>query len=728
MGVVIKKIQLKNWFGYKGEYDENSFEFSDGVNIIVATNDIGKSKLHNAFRWIIDDKVILKNIETNKHEIVTINMNNINEVLNQTTYNNLSNVDNISLGIKMTYQVTNSRGDSKIRILTKEIVCRKDDHQIKFSKPNYRVEKIERENVRTATEDYNECLKELMRNNLKDYFLVQGENVENLTALKGNKLADTINLLVELDALDNKHNTSETLSKSLKKLKDDIESKDNRDNSKAQKDIITKQKLENEIYEIEHVKLIEINNFYSENEKLIQQYAAEVEGAKERIALKNKVDKFNNAIENNKGTLKHQYKKFVDDCVNGDFWISKFKNNDSEKLVLDKLSNEIRSYVADRRAELDDRLSKTEQKMLSALERDQPRPVILEQMVEEGQCYVCSQELKVDSKKYIKEKLIPYFKKELNHDDNELKILEDVHDLFKKCQGYLNRFSKVDVNYITDKKNEIISTEKNIYIISEEKNEFLDFNGSVEDNYDDKISLETYNRAIVDFNEYKSSRINIQDDLNKKKTELSKIVINTEKYKISKEYLQAEKLYAFSELLNKYLTELKNEEYLNFCSKLEDVANQKWKAFTKSNKSLNSQNIKVDFSINSAKKPDFEIKVLDQFGNNSNQGGGASQAIRQLSVIFGLIEIAKGNVNYPFIADAPTSNTTLSLTEEFFNYQLKNAQNQNILITKELWDDRSNNLNTAGSAILESVKNNDKARFITITNGDHQHKKITQIH
>lgn len=727
MGVVIKKIQLKNWFGYKGEYQENSFDFSDGVNVIVATNDVGKSKLHNAFRWIIDDKVILKNIDTNKHEIVSINLNNIQEVLNHFVANTLTHGNNVSLGVKLTYELTNSRGDSKVRILTKEIVCKKDVHHIKFSEPTYKVEKIERENVRSATENFNDCLKELMRNNLKDYFLVQGENVENLTALKGKKLADTINLLVELDALDNKHITSETLSKSLKKLKDEIQSKDNRDNDKAQKDIVRKQTLENEIANIEQNKFIELEEFIIENEKIIQQYAAQAEEAKERIALKKEVDLFNSTINFKEGTLKTQYKKLVDDCVNGDFWISKLNNNDNEKAVLDKVSFEIRAFVADRRAELDDRLSKKEQKMLAALERDQPRPVILEQMVDEGKCYVCSQDLNDESKKYIKEKLIPYFKKELNHDDNELKILEDVHDLFKKCQGYLNKYSSLDFDYISKQKNEIIKTEKEIRQIEEKRSEFIELNGSVDESDDDKVTLLTYSNALIEIEKLKKDKKDLQDELILKRAELSKIQINSATSKVSKEYLQAEKLYQFSELLNNYLSKLKNEEYLAFCSKLEEVANQKWKAFTKSNKGLNSQNIKVDFSINSAKKPDFEIKVIDKYGNNSHQGGGASQAIRQLSVIFGLIEIAKGNVDYPFIADAPTSNTTLALTEEFFNYQLINSQNQNILITKELWDDRLNELNSAGFTILNSVRANSKARFITIKNGNSNNKIITPI-
>lgn len=727
MGVVIKKIQLKNWFGYQGEYEDNSFEFSDGVNIIVATNDIGKSKLHNAFRWIIEDKVILKNNETNKHEIVPINTYNINEVLNHFILALLKNGEKTSLGVKITYEMVNSRGDKRIRILTKEIECRKDVDIIEFVDSKFKVEKIERGNIRSALENFDECVKELMRFNLKDYFLVQGENVENLTPLKGNKLVDTINNLVQLNILDNKHNTSNLLSKTLKKLKDDIETKDNRDNTTVQNNIKRKQELEKEIETLEETELIEIEEFIIETEKIIHQFSSQANEAEERIRLKKEIDRFTEDIIYKEGNLKQLYKSFVENCVNGHFWISKLTDNTLEIEVLDKASIKIREFVANRRAELDDRLSEKEQKMLSALERDQPSPVILDQMVKESQCYVCSQELTEESKSYIKEKLIPYFKKELNHNDNELKVLEDVHDFLKKSQGYLNKFSSIDFDLITNQKNEIINTESDIYKIKTSKDEFIELNGSAEENEEDTVTLSTYSKALIDATDYAEQRDKKQNDLKSKKNELSNIKKNNTKEKVSKEFIQVDGLHSFSELLSNCLLKLKNEEYSDFCAKLEKVANKKWKAFTISNIGLNNQKIKVEFTINSAKKPEFEIKVVDQFGNNSNQGGGASQAIRQLSVIFGLIEIAKGNVDYPFIADAPTSDTTLALTEDFFNYQLDYAQNQNILITKELWDDRSNDLNSAGHSILKKVQQINNARFVTIKNGDIKSKLITLI-
>lgn len=726
MGVVIKKIQLKNWFGYKGDYEANTFDFSDGVNIIVATNDVGKSKLHNAFRWIIEDKVILKNNQTNKHEVVKINPDNIGSILNYFVANQLKNEENVSIGVKLTYELTNSRGTT-VRVLTKEILCSKDVNRIISAEPTYKVEKIENGNIRSDIMSFEECLKRLMRKNLKDYFLVQGENVENLTPLKGERLANTINLLVELNTLDDKHTVSENLSNSLRLLKNQIEMRDNRNNERARKNIERKEVLENEILEIENKTLVELEEFIIENKTIITQFSAQADNAKARIALKKELDEFNEKIRYHEGVLNTKYKEFTNNCINGNFWISKLTDNSEEKKALNYISTEMREYVAKRRAELDERLTKTEQKMLAALERDQPSPVILEQMVEEGNCYVCSQELEGESKNYITEKLIPYFKKEFNHDDQELKILEEIYELFKKSQGYLSKFSSFEETYVLSLKAGIIESEKEIREYEDAKTDFLNINGSIEDSKDDEINLHTYNKAVRDLENLKNEKQEIENTLKSKKTELNNIEINTLRDNASHQFRKAEKLYDFSTLLNEYLLRLKNEEYSAFCVRLEEIANIKWKAFTKSNRGLNSQSIKVEFSINSAKKPDFEIKVVDRFGNNQQDGGGASQSIRQLSVIFALVEIAAGNVDYPFIADAPTSNATPALTEDFFVYQLENATNQNILITKELWDDHSNNLNKVGKSLLETVKNSDNARLITIINGERNNKIINKL-
>ena len=55
--ISIDKIELNNWYNYMGSYD-NTFNFKSKLNVVVGTNNSGKTKLYNAFRYIFEDKVI----------------------------------------------------------------------------------------------------------------------------------------------------------------------------------------------------------------------------------------------------------------------------------------------------------------------------------------------------------------------------------------------------------------------------------------------------------------------------------------------------------------------------------------------------------------------------------------------------------------------------------------------------------------------------------------------
>ena len=55
MSAIINHINPINWFNYKGK--NNNIELSPGTNVLVGTNNAGKTKLHNAFRYILSDTV-----------------------------------------------------------------------------------------------------------------------------------------------------------------------------------------------------------------------------------------------------------------------------------------------------------------------------------------------------------------------------------------------------------------------------------------------------------------------------------------------------------------------------------------------------------------------------------------------------------------------------------------------------------------------------------------------
>ena len=54
--MIIEKIELENFMCYAGK---NSMVFTEGINVIIGDNGYGKSKLYDAFYWVMYDQVYI---------------------------------------------------------------------------------------------------------------------------------------------------------------------------------------------------------------------------------------------------------------------------------------------------------------------------------------------------------------------------------------------------------------------------------------------------------------------------------------------------------------------------------------------------------------------------------------------------------------------------------------------------------------------------------------------
>lgn len=725
MGVIIKKIELNNWFGYFGPYEDNVFEFADGVNIVVAANDIGKSKLHNAFRWILYDELILKLGE--KYELCKINNGNAKLVFNNERYNKIAFSESDTMGVRITVELIKPNGDKINRILTKEIPCTKDIN-ILLGVIRKKVQRNEGGTIRSVSDDFDDLVKLVIRYNLRNFFLVQGEALEHLTPLKGEKLRTTINSLFSLEILDNHCSDSVKFAKQTTTLRSEIEKLENTTRGDLATFTQNKIDLESKIKIIEEEVKPEQRQFLGNHLDIINNYRAQAEIASANKDLGRQVDDFNSKIQLFEGIINQKYKSLVENCINKDFWISKIGDNETKYESIIEHKELIRDFSAKRRTELNDALSQKEQNMLYKLERDQPRPEILNEMMDEGTCYVCANSLSMESKKYIKEKLIPFFRNELNNNDVELDKYNELNELFKKFDSYLFKYKNSDSTYIQNLIDGIIQTEREKREHILEKVDFVNLHGLITASEDDLINLATYDKAITDYNNTEKILEDLDIESGGLKADLVIVLRTLEQSNIgideSDKLKKSKNIEIFSSDFRDVLIEIKKDSYQKFVDDLERISNNKFRAYTEGNEKFNNQSIKINFSLNVNLDPEFEVSIVDTFGNSMSQGGGASQVLRQLSLIFGLIEKARGEVDYPFIADAPTSNMTQTLTKHFFTYQLENASNQNILITKDLWNDELRSLNSVGTEILELINSLSNARMICI---EPKENKKTQV-
>jgi DNA sulfur modification protein DndD len=716
MSAIIKKIELSNWFGYYGSYEGNQFEFSDGVNIIVAANEVGKSKLHNAFRWVLTDNVILK--IGNNYEESDFNSSTAKDIFNKERFDNLPNESTDIVGVKLTVEITKSNGDKLRRILVKEIVCRKDVNEIHISEIKKKVFRTELGAITSAPEPFDSIADLVIKSNLRNFFLVQGESYENLTPLRGEQLRVTINNLFNLNILDRHCDRSIQFISNTRTLRQGIEAIETR--AKGDFTTLTNSKIEkeNRINEINSILLPPLNELNALHTEKVTEYRAQALLAKEQKKISERLEKYIADIATVDGKIIQQYRTVVENCINKDFWISKFTDYSSEYNSILATKEKIRDYAADRSIELDDKLTDQERNMLFKLERDQPRPSILKEMVDDNICYVCSNELSVQSKIYIQEKLIPFFKKELNNNDSELNKLNELHDLFKQFDLNLNRYLDADLEYIESFIDDLIALEESRTSVLDDKENFINENGVVTSSDVDSVSLHTYDQSISALNSVNDEILNFTNELESLNIELgqikSKILALNPEEEESDKLKKSRKLEEFSLAFKDALIEIKREAYATFATELEVISNNKFKAFSSANINFRDQKLVIDFKLLPNNHPDFEVKIINKYGHNMTQGGGASQILRQLSLIFGLIEKSEGSVDYPFIADAPTSDMTPVLAKHFFEYQLENSNHQNILITKDLWDDDKNELNEIGVCILNKANSITNSSLVTI--------------
>ena len=64
--MIIEKIELQNFMCYSGK---NTIEFNEGINVVIGDNGYGKSKLYDAFYWVMYDQVFAteqKSFQTTK--------------------------------------------------------------------------------------------------------------------------------------------------------------------------------------------------------------------------------------------------------------------------------------------------------------------------------------------------------------------------------------------------------------------------------------------------------------------------------------------------------------------------------------------------------------------------------------------------------------------------------------------------------------------------------------
>lgn len=189
MGTIIKSISFHNFYNYYGSYEDNTYTFTEGINIINADNNMGKSKFYNGFLWILRDEVY----DSDEKKIMPVDESYYKMISGKARreYNELT------IGVRIVFV-----NDDICYTVTKEVNCKHDD-EWNFNATTEVIKTEGNEDLPIYDKsEKDEAIRKMIPCEMEKYSLLQGESMErlvDLSTLKG--LESTINVLADMSNL-----------------------------------------------------------------------------------------------------------------------------------------------------------------------------------------------------------------------------------------------------------------------------------------------------------------------------------------------------------------------------------------------------------------------------------------------------------------------------------------------------------------------------------------------
>ena len=660
-------------------FEQNTYHFKEGINIINADNNMGKSKFYNGILWILRDEVYdadLKRMEKGT-----------------TSYNKMASgkaileENDFDMGTKIVFVEQKS-----VYTISKIVQFRKKTGGWNTNEKLEVEQTIDNRTIPiSAIEDKDKIIRKIIPAELMNYALLQGESMEKLVDLSSRDgLSSTIETLAGIKNLIDICALSKDLSARTKNL---CRTKEQETDSKDE----NKNRLLQEQEDVERrIDLTEIQ---------IETYKSELSKAKEK---REKLE----ALQLNAGKrekFRGEQKRLLSDINNlKDKKKEKEKNittmlfSDNSPWLLMGLNDQI-SLFDQQRLNLNSELAiqKTIYNPLIKLPKDSPDIPSLQRMLKTEICEVCGRPAPKNSEQWEHIKMV--LERPIN---NEIKSKNEFSSFYSGIQNTVGSFSlsipKIS-DLIQEYRDHIDEIDLSIQQKHEEydivKTEFLNAGGSeISSEATDKNNLAEYSFAEKTIIETNDKIEKAEKQITQWRARLSQIEDDLKKNNSSDEI---KKYHKFKEMMcniELIFNNSKERIFDEILYQLEINANIKYRELTQDNR---TEGGKLNFSKQADGTVQVSIKNIND-GELTGLGTGF-QRMKQLSIIMAIISSKIGNkqFDYPFISDAPFSEFGDNFINNFFKIA-PNVFTQSIILIKELYDPNSNNyLNDLGNKILQ---------------------------
>ena len=189
MGTIIRSICFCNFYNYYGSYEDNTYTFTEGINIINADNNMGKSKFYNGFLWILRDEVY----DSDDKKIYPVNESYFKMMSGKARRES----DDFTMGVRIVYENNGER-----YIVTKSVHCTKENDWLYNANTDVQHTINNEDNFIMDKDEKAEIIRKLIPYDMEKYSLLQGESMERLVDLSTlTGLENTINALADMNNL-----------------------------------------------------------------------------------------------------------------------------------------------------------------------------------------------------------------------------------------------------------------------------------------------------------------------------------------------------------------------------------------------------------------------------------------------------------------------------------------------------------------------------------------------
>ena len=416
--MILQSIELNNFMCYAGN---NKFEFTEGINIIIGDNGYGKSKLYDAFYWVMYDRCF----DTRKKDFLPTNTLKKHLISDKALSETTDGF--VSTSVILTFHNTDK---NSIYIIERRYKVRKDGTEIfedRESEEIIKLKDLAYLNAREVSDPVQvaSIKKSILPDNIKPYMWFQGEQIEQIIDFnKDNTLTQAINVLSNISKYDNLITLAAGLRESA-----------NKEYQKKQRDL-SGDKAKSEALELDRAKLEESIKSLELQDLQIKDNLATAEEKSENLLNKiadatkiRELEERKRAIQRN---LQDAQEEFQEEqlTLHKRMFTNKWIIKGTEGLFtkFSEVYNQFEQKKLNRKVEIQVRKDSELEinKAMFQLPIDVPEPIHLENMLEMQHCLVCDRPALKDSAEWLSMKNL------LDRSRERLAIVEDddqsIHD------------------------------------------------------------------------------------------------------------------------------------------------------------------------------------------------------------------------------------------------------------------------------------------------------------